>query len=56
MVKERKEVGKRGDPYGDRDREKRNRNIREQRLFPNVSRTRSLNTKGKPIAAPFLNI
>jgi len=28
----------------------RNRNIREQRLFPNVPGTRSRNTKGNPIA------
>ena len=50
MVKERKEVGGGGEPYGDREKEQ------EQRLFPNVSGTRSRNTKGKPIAAPFLNI
>jgi hypothetical protein len=29
----------------------RNRNIRKQHLFPNVSETRSRNTKEKPIAA-----
>jgi len=29
---------------------KRNRNIRKQHLFPNISETRSRNTEGKPIA------
>ena len=34
----------------------RNRNIRKQHLLPNVSETRSRNTKGKPIAGGFTHL